>query len=256
MVSGWRVAVAVGCLGAALVLKGDAVAGRLVPPRLGSAPAVMLWAWEEPEDLRGLDARRSGVAFLAERVFLVRDAVAVPRQQRILVPEGVWAEAVVRFEAERGFQDSAVLREQTARAVLRVAALSGVRGVQVDFDATQSQRSFYTDVLRRVRAGLPKGEGLSMTALVSWCSVEDGWMRGLPVDAAVPMYFQMGKHVGWWSVREPLCEGSVGVATDEPWMGGEMRSGQRVYVFAPRPWTAEQLALVNRGRFPTEQRGQ
>jgi hypothetical protein len=82
-----------------------------------------------------------------------------PRRQRILAPDGVYAVAVVRVEAERGFVDSNFLRAETADAVLRAAVLPGVRGVQVDFDATDSQRDFYAEVLRRVRARLPRGSG-------------------------------------------------------------------------------------------------
>ncbi|MGB0036522.1 MAG: hypothetical protein WBP79_13720, partial [Candidatus Acidiferrales bacterium] len=33
-------------------------------------PRVMLWAWERSEDLRGIDPREAGVAFLARTVFL------------------------------------------------------------------------------------------------------------------------------------------------------------------------------------------
>jgi hypothetical protein len=263
MVSGWRVAAAVGCLGAALALKGDAGAGRRLPLRVGAAPTVMLWAWEEPEDLRLLDTRRAGVAFLADRVFLGQDVLVVPRRQSIHVPEGIWAEAVVRIETRSGFKDTEKLRSETAQAVLRAAALEKIRGVQVDFDATASQRAFYADVLRRVRAGLPRGLQLSMTALVSWCdaSVADGakvdWLRGLPVDSAVAMYFRLGPLKGQWQVHEPLCAGAVGVSTDEAALalqriGPELQAGGHVYLFAPRPWTQQQIAVVNGGGFPED----
>jgi hypothetical protein len=252
------VAVVLMGLCAAVGLRGDARYDR-VPTAPGhfaaAAPPIMIWAWEEPEDLRGIDPRRVGVAFLAERVFLGRVPKVIPRRQRILAPDGVYAVAVVRLEAGRSFVDSNSLRTETTDAVLRAAALPGLRGVQVDFDATDSQREFYAEVLQRVRSRLPRGTALTMTALVSWCSEANGWMRGLPVDAAVPMHFRLGEHVGWWGVREPLCRGSVGVSTDEPWMAPELNMGKQVYVFAPRPWKAEQLAVLNRGGFPVDTRG-
>ena len=214
-----------------------------------SAPATMLWAWEEPEDLRGIDPQRLGVAFLAERIFLSNDVHAYPRRQSILAPDDSYAIAVVRLEASHTFVDSSQLRTEAAGAVLRAAALPKIRGIQVDFDATASQRQFYADVLRQVRSRLPARMGLTMTALMSWCSSPDGWLRGLPVDAAVPMYFQLGKHTGGWEIREPLCTGNIGLSTDEPDAGPRISNGTTTYVFSPRPWTSQQLAVLNREGF-------
>jgi hypothetical protein len=224
-------------------------------PTVGDVPPFVLWAWEEPEDLRSVNVHRVGVAFLAERVFLGKTISKISRRQRLLVPRGIWAEAVVRIEAEPTFIDSEASRRNAAEAVLQAARLTGVRGVQVDFDATVSEREFYTDVLRQVRARLPAAVRLEMTALVSWCAQNDGWMRGLPVDAAVPMDFRLGRHVGSWMLREPLCAGSIGISTDEPQPPPALRSGQIIYVFAPGPWTSGQLAEINEGRIPQERRG-
>jgi Protein of unknown function (DUF3142) len=242
---------------ASLVLRGDSRAtpnlGRSAM-LAGSAPATMLWAWEEPEDLRGIDPQRVGVAFLAERVFLGNDVHAYPRRQSILVPGNAYALAVVRLEATPGFVDSSQLRTEAADAVLKVAALQKIRGIQVDFDATASQREFYADVLRQVRSRLPVQMGLTMTALVSWCASADGWLKNLPVDAAVPMYFRLGKHAGEWEIREPLCGESVGVSVDEPGTASGYSPAMRTYVFSPRPWTAQQLAILSREGFPSNLR--
>jgi hypothetical protein len=217
------------------------------------APPTMLWAWEEPEDLRGIDPRQVGVAFLAERVFLGARARVNPRRQNLLVPSNVYAIAVARMEADPAFEDSETLRKEASDAVLRAADLPNVRGLQVDFDATASQHEFYADVLRQVRSRLPPRMGLTVTALVSWCSSSQGWLRELPVDAAVPMYFRLGKHAGGWEIREPLCTSSVGVSIDEPGLAtNSLRDGTRAYVFAPHPWTGEQLAVLNREGFPSK----
>jgi hypothetical protein len=121
-----KIAVAVVLMGlcAAVGLRGDARPDRVptAPGHLAAAaPPMMIWAWEEPEDLRSVDVRRVGVAFLAERVFLGRDVKVAARRQRILAPDGVYAVAVVRVEAVRGFVDSNSLRAETADAVLRAA---------------------------------------------------------------------------------------------------------------------------------------
>ena len=81
----------------------------------------MIWAWEEPEDLRGIDPRRVGVAFLTERVFLGRVAKVIPRRQRILAPDGVYAVAVVRLEGAAG--ELAVLMRPRELALLADVAV-------------------------------------------------------------------------------------------------------------------------------------
>lgn len=221
----------------------------------GAAPATILWAWEEHEDLRAIDLQRIGVAFLAERVFLGETVQVYPRRQSILVSDRAYAVAVIRLEAASGFVDSDELRAETADAVLRAATLPAIRGIQVDFDAAASQRQFYADVLRRVRSRLPAQMGLTITALVSWCASPDGWLRNLPVDAAVPMYFRLGKHAGQWEVHEPLCLGNIGTSIDEPGLTPGAVDQSRTYLFAPRPWTAEQIAILNQNRFPIQSRG-
>src|SRR5207245_3835544 len=78
-----------------------------------------------------------------------------------------------------------------AIAIARTAALPRVAGVQVDFDATASQRAFYRELLERLRARLAPGTPISITALASWC-VGDHWLGDLPIDEAVPLRFRMG----------------------------------------------------------------
>jgi hypothetical protein len=248
----WKTAAVLAAgLSGSIALLGDArMVGTPRPQQSGGAPATILWAWEEREDLRSLDPERTGVAFLAQRIFLGREVRLVTRHQGILIPPAVYAIAVTRLEVGPGFSDSEALRRQTADALLRAASLPGIRGVQVDFDATESQREFYAGVLRQLRAGLSPRRGLTITALLSWCSESDGWLHALPVDAAVPMYFRLGKHAGHWDVREPLCSGSAGVSTDEAASIPTLDPGTRMYLFAPRPWTREQLATLNRSGFP------
>src|SRR5271165_1481698 len=71
-------------------------------PRL-DLPGVVLWAWERPEDLRFLDTRRAGVAFLAATAKILPDGSIQfhPRMQELLLPDGAAAIAVVRIESPR-----------------------------------------------------------------------------------------------------------------------------------------------------------
>ncbi len=69
------------------------------------------------------------------------------------------------------------------------------------------------------------------------------------------MYVRLGEHMGQWEIREPLCAGSAGVSTDEAMTAPDLRAERQIYVFAPRPWTAEQIAVLNRSGFPQDARG-
>jgi hypothetical protein len=124
----------------------------------------------------------------------------------------------------------------------------------VDFDARISERPFYSVLLRELRRQLPSDIALSATALTSWCG-HDSWLKALPVDEAVPMFFRMGGPASirasaprsFADINEPLCTGSVGVSTDERWPSLDSR--QRVYLFRVGSWNAKDIALVNGARY-------
>lgn len=246
----------------AATLQGDSSSAANKPAYIRlpfQPPPIVLWAWEEPEDLRTADPQRLGVAFLAARIFVADKVTVIPRHQRILVPPSIWAEAVIRIESARGFQDNETTRRATADALLQASRLPGIRGIEVDFDAASTQRAFYASVLSQLRAALPRGQRLEITALVSWCAQPQGWIHSLPVDAAIPMNFRLGQHVGSWPVREPLCATSTGISTDEPApqisSSATLSDRRTLYVFSPRPWTRDQLAALNRGIIPQDARG-
>jgi hypothetical protein len=217
--------------------------------RLASFPQTILWAWERPEDLRFVDPREVGIAYLACTIGLRGDGVAVrPRLQPISYPPEAVRIAVFRVETDRERRPSLSVGQRRAvvAAVLDRARDAGVAGVQIDFDAALSQRAFYRDLLVDLRDGLPASTPLSMTALASW-AVHDRWLEGLPVDEVVPMLFRMGadgKRVRAYldageDFAEPLCRTSVGFSTDEP--RAKVPPGRRVYLFSPTSWTRAAL---------------
>ena len=220
-------------------------------------PSLVLWAWERPESLRFLQSQPVEVAFLAESIYLDHQPSLRPRLQPLSVGPDTPLIAVVRLEVTpqtpREFENA--YTGEVASWIANVAALPQVRGVQIDFDATQSQRPFYRALLNDVRSELPRAVPLSITALGSWC-LGDDWLQGLPIDEAVPMLFRMGKDrqnirralAAGNDVREPLCRSSVGLSTDEPWP--ELARGRRVYVFNPRRWTETSFEAVQRKLTP------
>jgi hypothetical protein len=115
-----------------------------------------------------------------------------------------------------------------------------VEAVQVDFDATASEREFYRRLIRRLRERLRADVMLSVTALASWCAGDD-WLAGLPVDEAVPMLFRMGPfNERFRGIAErrtgaaSVCRNALGISLDEPFL--VRRQQRRLYVFSPRPW--------------------
>ena len=214
-------------------------------------PLLMLWAWETPEDLRTVSPQRAGVAFLAREVLLDRVLTVRPRRQPLLVAPNTFLMADVRIETGPNFIASSQLASQAAQAILEAAHEPNVRALQIDFDATASQRDFYAEVLHQLHTALPASFPLSITALASWCGPHS-WLHALPIDEAVPMFFRMGGPAATrasaprstHSLAEPFCLSSVGVATDEAWPA--IAPQQRVYVFRVGPWSAQDLANLNR----------
>jgi len=252
--------------------------------RLSSFPRVIFWAWERPEDFRFLEPGRAGVAFLAKTISVLApgegslgDAGATifvkPRMQPLEVAAGTPLVAVVRIESRAGKQRQVYLPgrttpdssigysgEQEKSAVAEIVELAGlpnVRAVQIDFDATLSEREFYIGLLKDVRQKLPASLPLSITALASWC-IGDRWLAELPagtIDEAVPMLFRMGPDSANVAAflrsgedfRVAACRDTLGVSTDES-LSRSILSGsiganaafsrdKRIYIFSPRSWT-------------------
>jgi len=144
--------------------------------RMARLPSTILWAWERPEKLDYIDQQKVAVAFLARTIYLRADNVIIrPRLQPLTVPAGAPVIAVARIESEQA--KPATLSPQqikdTAREIAELSSLPNVVMVQVDFDATLSERSFYRSVLTDLRAQLPESTLLSITALASWCRFKD-----------------------------------------------------------------------------------
>ncbi len=211
---------------------------------LPGLPRVFLWAWERPEDLRWIDTRSVGVAFLARTVCPREEGVSVsPRRQPMLAPPDTVLMAVVRVES--GGRAAKADAERTGKAIAEAALIPRVRALQIDFDAVESERPFYRALLREVRRSIPPGMPLSMTALASWCE-GDGWLDGLPVAEAVPMLFRMGPdhYSPGTDFRGALCRSSVGISTDE-WPV-RIPPGRRVYIFDPHPWSPDHVQAAIR----------
>ncbi len=219
-----------------------------------TSPKLFLWAWERPEHLEFIDPSQTGVAFLAKTIDLQgHKVVSYSRLQPLKVPSETELIAVVRIETDRKERPllSKTQRREIVTTLARAAKLPGITALQIDFDATVSERPFYRAVLRELRQQMPKSVALSITALASWC-IGDTWLSGLPIDEAVPMLFQMGVDNRWvknylksgQDFRAPVCRHSNGVSTDESVAG--LNLTRRFYVFSPQAWSPSILKQVQR----------
>jgi hypothetical protein len=213
--------------------------------RLARLPHIVLWAWERPETLDHLDSSQVSVAFLARTLYLRADRVVVrPRLQPLTLPEGAASIAVARIESDRHEQPMLTPAQMSTavQAIAELAELPGVVAVQVDYDATTSERLFYRNLLFELRKQIPKSTALTITALATWCK-GDNWLQDLPIDEAVPMLFRMGVERNQIlsqinsgvPFRSSKCQNSVGISTDEPVL--HLPSTQRLFVFNPKPWS-------------------
>ncbi len=214
----------------------------------------MLWAWERPEDLRGIDPQAAGVAFLARTLYLSGDNVGVrPRLQPLRIPAGTPLVAVVRIETTQGKTPSysAHQRSLSVDAISNAAQIPGLRGLQIDFDARTSEREFYRALLQDLRKRITPNLSLTITAGASWC-IGDDWIEGLPIDDAVPMLFRMGvdqRNIGIYlrerhDFRATTCRESLGLSTDEPRTA--LPKGRRIWMFSPKAWDAQSIATAEK----------
>jgi hypothetical protein len=259
--------------------------------RMDKLPNLFFWAWERPEDLRFLESKNAGVAFLAKTIYVPapdedghNDAggslFVRPRLQPLRVAPGTPLIAVVRIETRVGKQrdPSATNDRRTSTQhhftelqlqhivdeIADLQKLPNIRAIQIDFDATVSERASYVRLLEDVRHNLPASLPLSITALASWC-IGDPWLGQLPpgtIDEAVPMLFRMGPDTASVAkfirsgddFRVAACQSSLGLSSDEPLSNALLKGtlpdapsvshSKRIYIFAPHAWTQSDADAV------------
>lgn len=215
---------------------------------------IVLWAWERPENLDFINPREIAIAFLARTIRLRAEEIVVrPRLQPLKFAPGTELIAVVRIEAEHAALSPTQL-DGTVSAITQMRELAqqaNVSAIQIDFDAKESEREFYREMLLALRRQLPAKMRLSITALASWCMYDD-WLAGLPINEAVPMLFRLGVEreevrsyiASGKAFRCQLCRNSLGVSTDEPVPRLKAKTVDNVYVFNPQPWSAASVNKV------------
>jgi 3-hydroxyacyl-CoA dehydrogenase len=145
----------------------------------GEMPNKILWAWERAEDLRFIDTKKIGVAFLAQTLLLNTDEVMFrPRRQPLKVSPETYLIAVTRIETTKHKNQRPQLSDEQKNKLValikKTLELPDVKAVQIDFDVVVSERNFYRRLISELKKELPENTPLTITALASWC-IGDTW---------------------------------------------------------------------------------
>ena len=187
-------------------------------------PTEFWWYWDRPAGQLPAPAPGVGAAVLVTHVIFSGQGYALqPRRSALRLPSGVATMPVVHVEVDpaRPFGANVAQSDALCAAVLDAVRRGAATWVQLDFEARRSQRAFWQTAVQKIKADLPAGVRLSVTALASWC-YEDRWIDAAPVDEIVPMYFRLKQARRGYIVRsaagvsEPRCATAYGVADDEP----------------------------------------
>jgi hypothetical protein len=215
--------------------------------------ALVLWAWERPEDLRSAGPSVEVAAVVGFVQLGGAGLWARGRRFPLLTAPGARRTAVVHVQIDpsQPLAWTPALRQRAAQTVLAYARTPGFQAVQIDFEVKESQRQVLLDLVHDVRAGLPRTTPLSMNALASWCETES-WINATEADEVVPMLFRMGpdgerlkaKLAAGGVLNGQRCQTALGISTDTPL--ARIPAGRRVYVFNPHSWTPAEIAAVMR----------
>lgn len=218
------------------------------------SPEIVYWSWNSADDLSSV---KSTVAYLLARVAVNGDKIdTVPRLERLKLSREARRIAVVRIEVEHlpGKKDEEVVAKKLSAIVSAMLARQPrLSALQIDFDARESERPFYSKFLHELRTQTP-GLPLSITALASWC-IADRWLAGLPFDEVVPMCFSLGsgraQALGYFKEHLPFdyAGSALGLCIDdrEPikLFAERLKSYKRIYLFSIHGWNAAKTGMAN-----------
>ncbi|MCS6764253.1 MAG: hypothetical protein MO853_10145 [Candidatus Protistobacter heckmanni] len=153
----------------ALLLAAAASTARATPsPPVPGAQENITWLWDQA----ALPTWSQGkTAVLIQHILLSGRAVLeLPRRDAPELPAGVRVTLRLHVEVSTVVPPVSIAdsRETILHAMDRAARISTSGWVQLDMEARPSQRAFYRELVAEIRARLPTGVRLSVTALAWW----------------------------------------------------------------------------------------
>lgn len=218
----------------------------VTPEPIAKKTDIILWAWDRYEDLGFLEnmaaGRRLSVAFYAGKIELAKTPPRlIPRQRKLIAAKNTPMIPVLHVAPARGDVYSELHASAIVNGLAQILQTYPGSAIQLDFEVFASQRNFYRTLIGKIRKKIP-GVRLSVTALASWCT-GDTWLKGLPIDEVVPMYFDASHRAGEaehpTSGIVPECRAAAGLATYEKYAA--IPKATRYYLFSNRAWRRDAL---------------
>ncbi|MES2951575.1 MAG: hypothetical protein V4858_23850 [Pseudomonadota bacterium] len=166
------------------------LAAMLPLPSLVHAADDIPWIWHSSS----APAQASEVAVLLDHLVLSGNDIQIrPRRHMLVVGKAMRVTPVVHVQTDTRHPPTLGPRQSHAiLAAVTAASRQSTSGwVQLDFEALQSQKTFYLALVAAVRRQIPPNTKLSVTVLASWCQ-QAGLLAKIEADEVVPMFFHMG----------------------------------------------------------------
>lgn len=238
-------------------------------PSLAAAqmPNLLYWAWEAPQDMTSIDRNTSGIAELAASIYIKENyPFYYLRQQPLRAPENIYRIAVIHIEARARWKPllSQQMAKMIAKQIKYIYEKKTYNALQIDFEASIAQRTFYQQLLGEIRKLMGKELFISITGLASWCT-SDQWISAvkLPINLVIPMYFSLS-----YDPRQrqafithfprsinrlaPECRSAIGIATFEKWLPS-LRAQVPVFIFTKGQWKTKTLQQAKQLAFTIQQ---
>jgi hypothetical protein len=214
---------------------------------------VILWTWNRVDDLSFVEPHIAKIAALAATFKITPQYFKIePRLNRFVTPQEGYKTAVFRLEID---QKVSVNNKMIQTIIENIHGMSkDAEEIQIDFDATVSQRKLYKEILEHLNVKT-SDQKVSMTALASWC-VHDNWIDELPISHAVPMLYNMGRDgelikrafsqfEGWRALK---CRGHIGISLSElSNIPHKINlNDYEVHIFNSRPWTLQDYETIKK----------
>ena len=202
---------------------------------------LVLWSWQRQDNVSFVNKNTLIAPLVGTIAFNGNNFQVFPRSNPLTLETSAQLIPVVRLEIKPGFFIDDKTLEKIIFHILALTQPCKAKEIQIDFDATTSQRSFYAKLLTHLRIALPNTR-LSITALASWC-LGDPWIENLPIDYAVPMVYNLGEDLQ--SIKRFLlntkkwkackCRGYIGLNRKDIFI--KVPKGWTIFIFNDEAWT-------------------